>query len=391
MNKKILIAITGILLFHIGLFVLTPLNGGFNLLWLIVNIIFYIAGEKFVNKKESFFYLLGYFILLAIFGAILRSLILFALFLLLYIVFFHRRKILGYYIITIISLFLLQPYAIPCLIILSLFYAILTEKNIRKSLFSILSFTIGATILLIIIFPLLNFIFNETPQSIIHSMQDKQILNAFGVSFFTCTISTLIIIIFGTPLAHFLSRNNFRFKSIVESIIDLPILIPQSVAGIALAILLGGKMPLGIFFERSFGISFAGTLLGIIVVQIFVSAPFFIKPLIESFNAIEPRYENISRSLGESKAWTFFRVTMPMAYGGFFTGAIMAWARAMGEFGAVMIFCYYPFTIPVIIFDRFAQRGLLEAGPIVVLLILTCLWVFIVLRFIKIKFVFNNK
>jgi len=223
----------------------------------------------------------------------------------------------------------------------------------------------------------------NTPQSIITSIKDPKLIEAIKNSLLTSTISTIIVLIFGVPLAYAMARIEFPGKKIVESMIDLPILVPQTVAGIALLVIAGPKTPLGDFLNSTFNISIAGSYTGIIIAQVFVSSPFLIRSAISAFELIDTNLETVSRTLGASNFSTFFKISIPLALGGIFNGIILTWSRAISEVGSLMVIAYYPKTAPVYLYDQFIQYGLSETKPAAILLIITCLWIFIVLRWIR--------
>jgi molybdate/tungstate transport system permease protein len=185
------------------------------------------------------------------------------------------------------------------------------------------------------------------------------------------------------PLAYGMARLQFRGRDIINSLIDLPILIPQSVAGIAILVLLGPKAPAGQFLQQYLGVEVSGSYLGIIACQIFVSCPFLIRSAMNAFEEMGPQLESVSRSLGASPLATFWRVALPLASGAVFNGAILTWARAISETGALMVMAYRPMTVPVYSYDVFTQYGLDEARPAAIVLLIVCLWAFIVLRWMR--------
>ncbi|MCK5913505.1 MAG: ABC transporter permease, partial [Desulfuromusa sp.] len=124
---------------------------------------------------------------------------------------------------------------------------------------------------------------------------------------------------------------------------------------------------------------------GIITVMTFVAIPFYIKAAKEGFDAVPPRLENVSRSLGASMTSTFFRITFPLAWRSMLAGIIMASARAISEFGAVVIIAYHPMIAPVMIYERFETYGLKYSQPVAVWLIGICLILFLVLRILTTK------
>ena len=173
----------------------------------------------------------------------------------------------------------------------------------------------------------------------------------------------------------------FQGKRLVESIIDLPIVIPHPVVGIAILSIVGKNHWFGQVLA-DLGIRIMGTPAGIITVLTFVGLPFYINTVKDGFQDISPRLENVSRSLGASMAGTFFRVTFPLAKRSMLTGSLMCTARAISEFGAVVVVAYHPMIAPVMLYERFESYGLKYSQPISVWLILICLSLFLVLRIV---------
>ena len=183
----------------------------------------------------------------------------------------------------------------------------------------------------------------------------------------------------GTPLAYVLARSRFRGKHLIESIIDLPIVIPHPVVGIAILGVAGRNHWLGQIMSE-LGIRIMGTTTGIIAVLTFVGMPFYINALKSGIEAVSPRLENVSRSLGASMWGTFARITFPLAWRSVLVGIIMCCARAISEFGAVVVVAYHPMIAPVLIYERYEAYGLKYSQPVAVWLVLVCLTLFLVLR-----------
>ncbi|MEA1928059.1 MAG: ABC transporter permease subunit, partial [Candidatus Auribacterota bacterium] len=131
---------------------------------------------------------------------------------------------------------------------------------------------------------------------------------------------------------------------------------------------------------HSFGIRILGSVTGIVTVLVFVGIPFYINAAKNGIESVPPRLENVSRSLGASFPSTFFRITLPLASRSILSGFIMSMARALSEFGAVIVIAYHPMIAPVLIYERFEGYGLEYSQPVAVLLILVCLILFLVLR-----------
>ncbi|MEM3522168.1 MAG: ABC transporter permease [Candidatus Bathyarchaeia archaeon] len=212
----------------------------------------------------------------------------------------------------------------------------------------------------------------------LETIKDLTVWSSIFLSIYAAFISTLIAFILGVPLAYLLAREKFFGKSMIEGIIDLPMVIPHTVAGIAILTVFGAHGLIGQFSL----IKFRDAIPGIIVAMLFLSIPFLVNSAKEGFKSVDPRLEYVARSLGASKLEVFFKITFPLAFRSIITGAIMSWARAISEFGAIVIVAYYPMVASVLIYDRFLSRGLFASRPIAVLLLLICLSIFIALKFL---------
>ena len=247
-----------------------------------------------------------------------------------------------------------------------------------KLSFSIFLAILSSIIVIFILLPVVTTIsvqfydFNELTKA----MSDKTVWDSIFLTYYAALISTLIAIIFGTPLAYILSRYDFRGKSIIEGIVDVPVVIPHTVAGIALLAVFGSNGLIGSFSP----IKFVDALPGIVVAMLFVSIPIYLNTAKEGFTSVNLRLEQVARTLGASPAKVFFTISLPLVIRHIAAGAIMAWARAISEFGAVVVIAYYPMVAPTLIYERFLSTGLSAARPIAVILILLSLAVFVILR-----------
>jgi molybdate/tungstate transport system permease protein len=160
--------------------------------------------------------------------------------------------------------------------------------------------------------------------------------------------------------------------------------IPHPIAGIALLFVFGRRFFVGHTFALA-GIHFAGATPGIVIAMIFVSAPFLINSARDGFRAVDPRLENVARTLGRGPWSAFFGVTLPLARGAIVSGAVMTWARALSEFGAVVVLAYYPMTAPVLIYDRFTGGGLDAAQPVAAAVVIIALALFALLRYLNLR------
>ncbi len=242
----------------------------------------------------------------------------------------------------------------------------------------------GIVILAFILLPIIQMLLAPSIPMLKKTIMDKDVLRSIGLSIYTAGAAALISFLFGTPLAYLLARSNFKGKKIIEGIIDLPIVIPHPVVGIAILSIAGKGHWLGRIMTE-LGIHLMGSVAGIITVLTFVGIPLYIHTAKEGFENISPRMENISRSLGAGMFSTFFRITFPLARRSMLAGAIMACARAISEFGAVIIIAYHPMIAPVMIYDRFQTMGLKYSLPVAVWLVLVCLVLFFILRTLNLR------
>jgi molybdate/tungstate transport system permease protein len=249
----------------------------------------------------------------------------------------------------------------------------------RPSLFPVVFSAAGAMLLLFVLLPLLSMLLGTPLSAFWRVLGDAEVQTALGLTFYAAAWATLVALILGVPLAFLLARYEFRGKSWVGGIINLPIVVPHTAAGIALLMVFGQQAGVGRLFGSG-GITFTDELAGVIVAMLFVSLPFLVNASREAFVAVDPELEQMAALQGATR-WQVFRyVTLPLAWRGILAGAVLMWGRGISEFGAVVILAYHPKTIPVLVFERFMGFGLREALPVAALLILTSLLVFVLLQ-----------
>jgi len=247
--------------------------------------------------------------------------------------------------------------------------------NRLTALFSAL----GALLVLFIVVPLARTVTASSPSLLWQTLLDAEVRNAISLTLYASFIATLLALICGVPLAYLLARVDFPGKGVVEGIIDLPVVVPHSAAGIALLMVFGRQAPLGQVFGL-LGLRFVSAVPGIVIAMLFVSLSFLVNAAREGFEAVDPRMERVARTLGASPWEAFWRVSFPLAWRSILSGAIMMWARGLSEFGAVVILAYHPMVAPVLIYQRFESFGLAYAQPVAALMILICLVAFAALR-----------
>ena len=253
----------------------------------------------------------------------------------------------------------------------------------RQSPFIAASALTGFLFLTLLLYPIANtvaFSWKTIPKA----LTATEVQNAIFTSFYAALLATLINLLLSIPLAYTLARQEFLGKTAVEAAIDVPTLIPHDAAGVALLLVLSPKSPVGGLLANV-GLQFTETLFGVVAAMAFVSSPFMIRTAQEAFKAVNPELEKVARSLGATPLQAFLHITLPLSLRGILTGCLLTWARAISEFGAVVVIAYYPKTIPVIVYDRFVSYGLRAATPITALVILLAIAIFALIKAVSAK------
>ena len=296
---------------------------------------------------------------------------------------YSRPFLFGLVVLLVVCLALITPYWCQTFALMLLAYlagAQLARARAGKTAW--LLYLLGMPMLWFLAFPVITAVFEVEPQTLWERFSRPRMLRALWTSLWTATTATAAATLLGVPLAYVLARVSFKGRALVDSLIDLPILIPQTVAGVALMSCLGPKAALGAWVEQATGIRFTGTAWGIVIAQLFVAAPFVIRSSAVGFAGVDVRLERAARSLGASSWGVLTRISLPLALPAIVAGGLMTWARAISEFGALMILAYRPMSVPVLVYDDLTQYGLHEAKPASALLLILCLWIFFVARWL---------
>jgi len=250
-----------------------------------------------------------------------------------------------------------------------------------QSLSLVLVFSLcGGVLLAFILLPLLRLAASQSAGSLARIAAMADVRQAIALSLEAALITAVLAALLGVPLAYLLARARFRGRAVVAAIIDLPLAVPHTVAGIALLFVLGRQGIIGAPLAALFGLRFWGTLAGIVAAMLFVSIPYTVNAARIGFEAVDPRLEMTARSLGLGP-WQVLRwVSLPLAWRSVMTGLTLTYARAVSEFGAVVILVYHPMTAPVKIYELFLRFGVDDAAGMSVLLLLITLGLFILLR-----------
>jgi molybdate transport system permease protein len=207
--------------------------------------------------------------------------------------------------------------------------------------------------------PVVAIFVDSTPAELIDSLGEPGALDALWLSLRVTAIALAIILVVGTPAAYVLATRSFRGKAVVVTLVELPLVLPPAVAGIALLAAVGPSGILGGALDAA-GIELALQTAGVVVALTFVASPFYIRQALAAFAAVDRTLMDASRTLGASEARGFFRVMIPSALPGLTAGTALATGRALGEFGATLMFAGsfqgITQTVPLAIYDRFSTN-----------------------------------
>ena len=237
---------------------------------------------------------------------------------------------------------------------------------------------LGSFVVLLILAPLLGLLLSARPGEVSQAAMDSEVIDSIRLTLTCAAAATIACTVTGVPLGYLLARRRFWGRSALMAVIDLPIIIPHSAAGIALLTVIGRRSPAGRIFDGGF----TGTAVGITIAMAFVSVPFLVNAAHAAFAAVPVRLEKAARTLGASPRRVFLTISLPLAWRDILAGMVLMWGRGISEFGAVIIIAYHPMTTPILVFERFNDYGLAYARSVAVVLILICVSLFVVLRFI---------
>ncbi len=245
--------------------------------------------------------------------------------------------------------------------------------------FQWLMWGLGGLLLAFILLPLVRLATTSSVSSLTRAAETAAIRDAILLSLQDAAITAVVATVVGVPLAYVLARRRFRGRNLLQAVVDLPLAVPHTVAGIALLFVFGRTGWIG-GPASHIGISFYGSQWGIVAAMLFVSAPFAVNSARVAFESIDQNLERAARSLGASPRYSFRHVSLPLGARGVVSGAVLVYARSISEFGAVIIIAFYPVTAPVEVYNLFLQSGLTESASAAVLLLFVSLATFLVLR-----------
>ncbi|MFH1119551.1 MAG: ABC transporter permease [Bacteroidota bacterium] len=252
-------------------------------------------------------------------------------------------------------------------------------KSMQHRTFYLVANLLGAIVLLFIIAPLAGIVISTDLKDVAVAVSDKQVSTSIWLTVTASISATLIFALLSLPFAWLLARKKFVLKRLISGIIDLPVVIPHTAAGIALLGVISRHSPAG-KLAALIGFDFIGHPSGIIIAMAFVSLPFFINSARDGFASVPERLEKAALNLGASPAKVFLTISVPLAMRQIVSGGVMMFARGMSEFGAVVIIAYHPMVAPILIFERFSSFGLQYARPVAVILIVLSVVFFLLMR-----------
>jgi molybdate transport system permease protein len=234
-----------------------------------------------------------------------------------------------------------------------------------RSGFGLLALAAATVALAFLVLPVVAIFADVSPGRLLDALGESSAREALWLSLRTTLIAIAIVVAVGTPAAYLLGLRRFRGRSLVLTAIELPLVMPPAVAGIALLAALGPNGILGGWVEGS-GLELVFETAGVVVALVFVSAPFFLRQAIAAFAGLDPRLLEAARTLGAGPFRVFATVAVPSARPGLASGLALAWGRALGEFGATLLFAGslegVTQTAPLAIFSDFSRPGGFDAA-----------------------------
>ncbi|HEX4733246.1 MAG TPA: ABC transporter permease [Thermoleophilaceae bacterium] len=223
-----------------------------------------------------------------------------------------------------------------------------------------MKFLLGLALAITLIFlglPIVALFVNASPGELASSLDDPASVDALRLSLETSAIALALIVLIGTPAAWMLATREFRLKPALVTLVELPLVLPPAAAGIALLAALGPQGIAGGLLDDA-GITLVLTTAGVVVAMTFVASPFYIRQAQAAFESLDPGLLDAARTLGASEGRRFIRVAIPLARNGLLAGGALAWGRALGEFGATLMFAGslrgVTQTAPLALYERFA-------------------------------------
>ena len=234
--------------------------------------------------------------------------------------------------------------------------------------------SISLVFILFILLPLAAIFVNLSPNAVLVELHNSNVLDAMKVGLATSSLATILSFAFGVPTAYMLATRDFRGKSFVDALLDLPMVLPPAVAGLALLLAFAPRGLLGPALLQ-LGIILPGNVFAVVLAQLFVASPFILRSAKTAFENVPRKLVDNARILTPSGVRVFLTVTLPLSMYGVMTGLVMTWARSMGEFGATLMFAGnlpgVTQTMPLAIYMLMAQDPLASNLLSVILVVIS--------------------
>jgi molybdate transport system permease protein len=189
-----------------------------------------------------------------------------------------------------------------------------------------------------LVLPLVGLLVRAPWSTLSQRLTEPGVLTALRLSLVTATIATAVCVVLGVPLAWILARTDFPGRRLVRALVTVPLVLPPVVGGVALLLVLGRRGLIGMWLDRWFGLTIPFTTTAVVIAESFVAMPFLVIAVEGALRGADNRYEEAAATLGAGRWTTFRRVTLPLVAPGVAAGAVLCWARALGEFGATITF-----------------------------------------------------
>jgi len=252
-------------------------------------------------------------------------------------------------------------------------------RTLPRVLLSAVATLAASLLVLALVLPVGTMVSNAGIAGVLRALADREVLQSLLLTVTAATIATALAVAGGTPLAYLLARTPFRGRAVVEALLELPLVIPHPVIGMALLLAMGRNSPLGTMLAP-IGLGIVNSPLGIVVAMLVVSAPLYVFGAREAIARVDERLESVARTLGDDRWTAVYRVTLPIARNGMVSSATAMWARCTSEFGAIVLVAYHPRVASVLAYDRYVTYGLRDALPVAAALVCVALGVLLLVR-----------
>jgi molybdate transport system permease protein len=256
------------------------------------------------------------------------------------------------------------------------------RRNLVHRAWRTVGFVLGGGLLAFLVVPVIALFVTGSPADWLAGLRHPITAPAMLLSVVTTALSLGVLVVFGTPLAWWLGRSEARAARLIETVVQLPIVVPPAVAGLALLLAFGRRGLLGPLLQ-GVGVDIAFSTTAVVLAQVFVAAPFYIQAATAAFAGIDENLLVVARTLGARPATVLFRVALPLARRGLIAGAALAWARALGEFGATLMFAGNlqgrTQTLPLAVYTAL-ESDVRAAQALAVILVVIALAIIVFLR-----------